>query len=429
MASRPPRFRPALLTFASLGALIGYVFLTEGAGSWIPGSWQSSFLVLGFLGVAVTAPVVYLARILARARLVSTGEDAFARLRQRAQALPQTTRALLAAPILLAFAVSFDDHFVSMFVLFQGLPPERSVFEGLCALLVLWVAPALGAGLLGRALLLGLLTPLTGEAAGEPAEGFTFSAVAVTPETRAAVGGLLAITVAVIALYAGLEGRFVYSSEGVLGLIAYVALAVGAAFVFQRASRIGIGFDGVLVRGSSRTRFFAYREIDTVEATRWGDVLLRSDGHLVLRLQLHGPDEGRHQAIADRIQVGILRARDLRGGGSARLAEAVGTAPLARAAQGVSSFRAPGVSREELWELVEAPGTRGDARAAAAEALALGAGFEDRSRMRIAAERCADPSTRAVLERVAAGREDEEEDDGAVVRRVRRLDLPRPPPR
>jgi hypothetical protein len=421
MASRPPRFRPALLTLASLVALIGYIFLAETQRSSIPGDWASALLALGFLASAVAAPVVYLVRILARARLVVTGEDAFARLRQWAEDRPRGKRALLAAPTALALAVSFDEHFVSMFLPYLGLAPERSVGEGLAALLVLWVVPALAAGLLGRALLLGLLTPLTGEAAGEPAEGFTFSAVAVTPETRAAVGGLFAVTVAVIALYAGIEQRFVYSPAGALGLLAYVAVALGAAFVFQRASQIGIGFDGVLVRGSSRTRFFAYREIDAVEATRWGDVLLRQGGRVVLRLQLHGPDEGRHQAIADRIQVGIVRAQMIRRGGAARLAEAMGRAPLVRAAQGVSSFRAPGVDREELWELVEAPGTRGDSRAAAAEALALGADAADRSRMRLAAARCADPRARTVLEHVAEA-EDEAEAEiaGAGPPRARR---------
>jgi hypothetical protein len=123
-----------------------------------------------------------------------------------------------------------------------------------------------------------------------------------------------------------------------------------------------------------------------------------------------GEDAGRHAAIAERIRESMARARDPLGGGAARLADALGTAPLAQAAHGLGSFRAPGATRDELWELVEAPGTAASSRAAAAEALAVGADAGDHARMRIAAEHCADPVARAVLARVGVGEESDEEE-------------------
>jgi len=182
------------------------------------------------------------------------------------------------------------------------------------------------------------------------------------------------------------------------------------------------------VTGSSRTRFFAYHDIDAVQATRGGDVLLFRNDRAVLRLQLHGEDQGRHEAIAERIREGLAHARAPRGGGAARLADALGTASLARAAQGLGSFRAPGVTRDELWELVEAPGTAATSRAAAAEALASGADPADRTRMRVAAERCAEPLARSVLTRVAGVEEGEEEEpaERPDPRRMRR-EAPREP--
>jgi hypothetical protein len=377
-------------------------------------SWRaepSALLTLGFLAAVVATPLLVIARLVARARLRASGHDAFARFRSWAAAGPRVvvSRRLLAWPMVIAFFFS-SDRVLPMLVnasSFRSWAPPPSLVAWAVGL---WIVSSVVGGLVGRGLLQGLFAPLTAPVKSPSADEFTFSAVAVTPEARAAVGGILALSVAAMALAAYLPQQIVYGTPGVAGFLAYVALVAGGALAFQRASRIGVGLDGVLVTGSSRTRFYGYRDLDDVEATRWGDVLLRRGGRVVLRLQLHGEDEGRHQAIADRIREGITLAGKLASGGAQRLAEAVGPAPLAHAARGQGSFRAPGATREELWELVEAPATSGAARSAAAEALALEADRADRARLRVAAERCAEPTARAALMRIVVDEEAAEEE-------------------
>ena len=48
-------------------------------------------------------------------------------------------------------------------------------------------------------------------------------------------------------------------------LLAYLAVAVGGAIFFVRASRIAVGLDGIYISGSARARFVPYSEIDRVE--------------------------------------------------------------------------------------------------------------------------------------------------------------------
>ena len=276
----------------------------------------------------------------------------------------------------------------------------------------LWVLPAIGLPLIGRASLQRLLAPLADDAepAAEAADGFLFSAVAVTPETRAAVGGLSVVSLAAAALLAASPLDVLGSPAVLAGLAAYVAAAVGATVAFQRTSRIALGFDGVLVTGTSRTRFFSYRELDDVEVARGGDLVLQRHGRVVLRLQLHGEDVARSQGILDRLRAGISGARDPGSGGARGLADAASQARLAWAARGDADYRTAGATREEVWELVEAPATDGPTRAAAATALAPGLDGAGRARLRVAAQTCAEPAARETLLRIAAGDEEEPEE-------------------
>jgi hypothetical protein len=418
-----------LLMVASLACFFGYVALVNTVGRAMSGYFDGSEpLAFSFLASAVAAPVLYVVRLAARARLRGTGKDAFAGLRRWFSERPRAARALSALPTLLGLLFTSDPHLVDNFVT-SPYTPAMPLASAIGYVALLGLAPALALGLLGRGLIQGLFAPLEGKPLGqkpiEDPEQLTFSAVAVTLETRGAVGAVLALSVAVLAVLSNMELRHLDSSAGAAGLSAYIAAMLATAGLFQRVSRIDLGFDGVLVTGSSRTRFFAYHDVDAVEALPWGDVVLRRNGRVVLRLQLHGADEGRHAAIAQRVREGIDRAREARTGGAARLADARDRSPLARAAEGLGSFRAPGVTRDELWELVEAPGTDAASRAAAAEALAASAGASDRRRMRVAAQRCAEPRARAVLARIAAAEEDEAEDDQSPTE-ARRLRLRSP---
>jgi hypothetical protein len=81
---------------------------------------------------------------------------------------------------------------------------------------------------------------------------------------------------------------------------------------------------------------------------------------------------------------------------------------LARIADGAAGdYRAGAVSRDGLWSAVESPATHANARAAAARALARSGTDDERARLRVAADRCADPQVRVVLTAIATGRDED----------------------
>ena len=135
-----------------------------------------------------------------------------------------------------------------------------------------------------------------------------FDAVAVTRETRAAVGGMAALSSRMVAWIASLPIEALYHDAPVVAAaLAYVAAALGGAALFRRASRIAVGLDGVLVTGTSRTRFFAYKDLDGARASGTDLLLLRGD-RVALRLQLHGEDAARRDAVLERIRAAIAGA-------------------------------------------------------------------------------------------------------------------------
>jgi hypothetical protein len=371
----------------------------DGATGWLLALAREHAIITSGLTLVVltfAALFVPLLRMMARARLRALGADPLARVRGWVEARPGAAAALFAAPTILLAQVNY------FWMMRWHLESPSFAALALGAL-----APVLGALLLSRQIQRAALAPLVDATDAVDGEGFLFSAVAVTRESRAAVGALGAVSLGMVALLAAMPLETLGAS-GFAMLAAYTALAGGAAAAFQRASRIAIGLDGLLVRGTSRTRFHAYRDLDDVEVTPGGEIVLRRHGRLVLRLQLHGADAGRREAIVQRLRDAVVAARSRGGGAAARLAEAASPALLAQAARGDGNYRAAGATREELWELVEAPATAPAARARAADALAIDGDGPDRRRLRVAAERCADPPTRDALRRVAATAEEEE---------------------
>ncbi len=421
MESPPPRVRLARVVAGVTALGAGFVFLAY----WFRtarfrGGSASLLLEIALVVGTVALPLLLLARTVARARLRMAGVDMLAPLRRWVSAKPRAVRALLAAPVLVGLVASFLGTDPDAELLhsgpywatwFWGAFHYLPLSENVLWVLGLWVFPAAGLLLALRGSLRALVAPLADDAEGaaEAADGLLFSAVAVTPETRAAVGALALVSLAAVALFAALPLGVLAGTAVPAALAAYLVGAIGATAAFQRASRIAIGFDGVLVTGTSRTRFFAYRELDDVEAAPGGDLVFRRHGRVVLRLQLHGKDANRSRAILDRIRDGLVRAQHPGGGGAHGLADAASQARFARAARGDADYRTAGATREEVWELVEAPATDGPTRAAAAAALAPGLDSEGRARLRIAAQSCAEPAARASLLRVAAGEESEEE--------------------
>jgi hypothetical protein len=227
----------------------------------------------------------------------------------------------------------------------------------------------------------------------------TFQAVAVTARTQGAVAGMLALTVAVIYGVAQ-SGRFwMYDYAGGLPLVGYGLAAIGVAAWFRKASTIAVGRDGIFIRGTSKERFFSYQDFDEVRLAGMNFDFHRA-GTRVLRLQLHGTDDARAEALAERIRGALAASTQARKDGAHMLARGV-AGSLERAARGATDYRQPAISREQLWELVEGEATDRQARVAAAEALAGSGTTDDRARLRIAAAHVADPRIRIALEDLA----------------------------
>jgi hypothetical protein len=372
---------------------------------WVLGQVVVRWINAGLLMTPVLACLTMIAfgvRMLARQHVRAGGADPLEGVRRRVAQRRWSVRAFLAAVGL---------GWMGMFLPALELPRDPllagSVLLGGVVLPALAIVLALRT--FGRMALAPLLHP--GEVVRTDADGYLFSAVAVTGESRAAVGLLAALTVGMGALFAT-STSLIFTSTGPAVLLAYGVVASLVAYAFQSTSRIEIGLDGVRVRGSSRSRFHAYRDIDAVEVARGGDVVLLRRGRAVLRLQLHGEDVARRGPIVERLRAAIARAHAPEAVAQ-RFAEAATPAVLAQAARGDGDYRSPAAGRDALWEVVEAPPARGETRVRAARALADGADGADRARLRIAAERCAEPEARQGLARIAALGEDDEEEAGA----------------
>jgi hypothetical protein len=185
-------------------------------------------------------------------------------------------------------------------------------------------------------------------------------------------------------------------------MLAYAAVAAGAAFAFRKASRVAVGVDGVLVKGTSRTRFFAYRDLEAARVASGALELVRK-GKVILRLQLHGADALRRDAVLARVRQHVDRVKEGKDAVAAQLVASSSQEQLTRVASGGADYRAASLPREALWALVEGPSVDGEARRAAAEAIVKSGDAGERRRVRVAAERCADPRVRVALEALVDG--------------------------
>jgi hypothetical protein len=226
----------------------------------------------------------------------------------------------------------------------------------------------------------------------------------VTPLSVGIVAAFTALMLAIPLLIAKLPILELYRhGTGVFYLFGgYAAFAAAGALSLQKASRVSIGVDGIHVRGTSRARFVPYRAIDAARTNGNGDVEIVRRGRVVLRLQLHGEDAGRRDAVLDRIRANIDRVLIGESAPAAELVASASKEDLARFATGAADYRAATLSREQLWALVEGPEVEGSARTRAAGALARSADQAERARLRVAAERCAEPQVRVALEVLAA---------------------------
>jgi hypothetical protein len=239
-----------------------------------------------------------------------------------------------------------------------------------------------------------------------------FSAVAVTRTTYAILAALALAPV--LFLTAALR---VPMSDAACGaaLAAYIAAAFGSIAALRRASRIRVGVDGVYVTGAGRARFFAWTGVDDVRA-EGADIVLSRRGRAVLRLQLDRAEVARKDALVARVTASLTAAE--RAGSDPTHASVAHAASgdrglLARSARGAVDYRQPAIKRETLWEIVEGPGAEPSARMSAAGALAAEMHADERARLRIAAEQCAEPRVRVALEALAERAADAEAEEDA----------------
>jgi hypothetical protein len=349
----------------------------------------------------IALPVGVLVRMVARARVRAGHADPLDRVRRFVSEHPRWTSAATAGVAALMqgvwlrfnlFPFLYENHraVICVSAVIVGLAQWRIVSAALRA----WLAPTIES-----AVVEGAIAP----------DEIRFSAVAVTRESLAMVGGLAALTVAVVAGIALADIRTLFNDARFFDVIlGYMGLAAVGAFAFEQASRISVGVDGIRVSGTSRTRFFAYRDLDEVREAK-GDILLVRRGRTLLRLQLHGPDATRRAAILDRIRAGIARVAEVERDGAANLVAAVSHETVARTMRGGTDYRMASVSRDALWSLVEGAAVDASARTAAARAILETSTSEERSRIRVAAGHCADPKVRVALEEMA----DEEASEAA----------------
>jgi hypothetical protein len=373
--------------------------------------------VIALVAASGLVPLGFLARTVARARVRAGHRDPLDRVRAWVTAHPRWVRLLTAAPLLLvtiaplAGWLTYRPYFDANELLVKGAT------AGIAAVLA---AVALSG--LARAGVRSLLAPTFTDAEPERDEvagdEIVFDAVAVTLETRLAVGAVALATVMAVALPFLLRPTPSWVGTVEVG---YIVCALAAALTFRQASKIAVGVDGVLVKGTSRTRFFAYREVEDARE-RGGEIELVRGGRTVLRLQLHGRDATRRDAIIARIREAIQRARSAEDARARELVESSSTYQLERVASGGADYRTASLTRAELWALVEGPGIDADTRTAAAEALARTGGGEERARLRVLAAACAQPKVRVALEELLE--RDAAEAEGAAGVAVRRLQSP-----
>ncbi len=379
--------------------------------------------VFVLLGATAVALLGFAARTVVRARVRAGNRDPLAAPRMWMAAHPSATRALTAIPAALAAA----------WVVWTGYDLPGGAASGpasaTIAMLALWGIPAaiaaIGWTALTRAGVDAMVAPVVDEADPQNADvagdEISFDAVAVTHETRAAVGAMMALTAAMVVGLASVSTRtFFHDPRVMAALVGYVVVALGGAALFRRASRIAIGLDGVFVTGSSRTRFFAYRDLDYAHP-KGDDIVLVRGPRVALRLQLHGSDAARREAVLERLRGSIQRAREERRDPTTDFVNAASREVLTRAAHGAGDYRATALSAEQLWSLVEGPSIESTARCTAAAALVASGGPETRARLRVAAEQCADPRVRVELQNLCV--EDEIEVEHVVLAppRVRNL--------
>ncbi len=210
--------------------------------------------------------------------------------------------------------------------------------------------------------------------------------------------------------------------------VAAVLVAIGIPLlVLHQRVKLLVGADGVLLKeGLSKGRFVSHGEIQSVRAAETSVILKMKHGSMQFDLgaaarskndQQKRELEMQAQSIAWRIEKAREAYRALAGEApQAALALDRGSKStrewmdqLKRIGEGASAtFRSVGLTREQLLRVVESTSASARERLAAAVALRTGLTDDEKPRIRVAAERCAEPALRERMVRVAFAPSDEE---------------------
>ena len=303
-------------------------------------------LFAALIGATLAVVAGALVRTVARARLRAGYADPLEQVRAWTAQHAKATRAMLSAPagawlatatlMMVLDAWSWGNSAMyGEYAATAWIARMHLLFAiGMGAFWCLSAPLALGIRAATRAGLRSLLAPTVareqerGRNVADVDDRLHFDAVAVTAETRAAVAAVAVLpVVTVLGIGAGRLG----DGATMAALAGYAAVALGSVVAFRRASRIAVGVDGVFVTGSSRTRFYAYSDIDEVRA-RTGELELLRQGKAVLRLQLHGKDAECRDALLQRLQDAVRAAHERAGAATAEVVASVSSSELARSA-------------------------------------------------------------------------------------------------
>jgi hypothetical protein len=182
------------------------------------------------------------------------------------------------------------------------------------------------------------------------------------------------------------------------------------------STRVDVGSDGILLRRLGQRRFISYRALEGA-SVRGRLILLTLRTRERIRLDLMGTfsEQARSsEALAQRIEEARAAFGEDSGTSTAEAWVAPGGRPAAswlrevRALARARDYREARMDAERLWRVVTDPGAPPATRAGAAIALTGNGDADARSRLRVAADTCADPRLRVALGRVAEGAADVE---------------------
>jgi hypothetical protein len=204
----------------------------------------------------------------------------------------------------------------------------------------------------------------------------------------------------------------------VLGIPLHLGALVGVGVTLAAISQIvlascryRVGADGILIVDRIGRRFVPWREVEAVEPTPRGIAVRLRKGRWIAMPLVRG-NPGRER-VAGEQPAFFTRAREafdaFQSGATPDVAVRVARGGRTRGVwlaalageTGEGGFRKAPIAPEDLLRVVESAAADDSARAGAAFVLGRTGSEADRARLRVAAEACASPRLRVVLEKAA----------------------------